>query len=379
MLAVTRADTAPSRLLPAPPERSRALRPTRPGVPVVWQARALRRRDPLAPWRPHCCSLLSPPPDRDPTCPQLGDPQLNRCSVKSEERPPAPSAVWPAIPGVQRRELGVDEATEAAAKGGARQGGPVPTAASEGKESAIHLCIRQIPERDLDEQNSSLWQWSGLYFVNPGVLACVKAVQGRKKKQKMQLLASRTLIFWLEGCEGSRTFAWSSCTHIRAKNLAQISSSLLCAQGFAPSMEEVLCTYPTRMSEVMKVSSKKSANSENDSHSYPCVTPPCGQDVATGSPPSGLPSAPSLCRQGGGSPLREGDTELRGAWLLCRHPQPLLSKPAPSNPRKAATRKPRGPPTANGKKKLDPSHKQQNKENPHPLAPECLWWCLEGA
>ncbi|XP_059762111.1 AFG3-like protein 1 isoform X2 [Balaenoptera ricei] len=79
------------------------------------------------------------------------------------------------------------------------------------KESAIHLCIRQIPERDLDEQNSSLWQWSGLYFVNPGVLACVKAVQGRKKKQKMQLLASRTLIFWLEGCEGSRTFAWSSC------------------------------------------------------------------------------------------------------------------------------------------------------------------------
>ena len=118
MLAVTRADTAPSRLLPAPPERSRALRPTRPGVPVVWQARALRRRDPLAPWRPHCCSLLSPPPDRDPTCPQLGDPQLNRCSVKSEERPPAPSAVWPAIPGVQRRELGVDEATGAAAKGG---------------------------------------------------------------------------------------------------------------------------------------------------------------------------------------------------------------------------------------------------------------------
>lgn len=58
----------------------------------------------------------------------------------------------------------------------------------------------------------SLWQWSGLYFVNPGVLACVKAVWERKKKQKMQLLASRTLIFWLEGCEGSRTFAWSLCT-----------------------------------------------------------------------------------------------------------------------------------------------------------------------
>lgn len=77
-------------------------------------------------------------------------------------------------------------------------------------------------------------------------------------------------------------------------------------------------------------------------------------------PPLSLCAPPALPGKGS-APLRK-DTGLRGAWLLCPHPQPLLSNSSPSQPHKAATGKIWGPGVAHGRKSWVPPTSNKTKE-----------------